>query len=362
MSRTDLLGQHDLRDLMDQYVGPGRGRGTMATWPCPAPGHGPQTGRTPPVSVFTGRTGEQRWKCHGCGTGGTAIDLIQTVTGGSVREAFEALGAPVLDPPSRPSWQRPGIPTPIPGDALDTRVLERWVAASERRLWEPTGAHAREWLTNRGLNEPVLRANRIGFDPGAGRRGKTVGIPGTAGVVLPVLDWAGRAVYAQLRNFGAPTAPKYLNPSSQVAAMPAVAPVRPPADPHTRQAVFVCEGIIDALTVAQAGWRACAVLGASNTSPRVAAELLARYPGRNLIVAFDTDTAGQTGAQRLHDALTKAGGAGMSQTIDVPDKAGDINGWLTGIGPQSLTAGLGAVAGMVAPCIGTTVQSCAIEP
>lgn len=28
------------------------------------------------MSIFVSRIGEQRWHCHGCGDGGTAIDLV----------------------------------------------------------------------------------------------------------------------------------------------------------------------------------------------------------------------------------------------------------------------------------------------
>ena len=47
--RNEVLGRTDLAELADQLVGPHKGRGAGATWPCPDPGHGNQTGKTPPV-------------------------------------------------------------------------------------------------------------------------------------------------------------------------------------------------------------------------------------------------------------------------------------------------------------------------
>lgn len=70
--RDDILRRVDLEALADQLLGVRQGRSRM--WRCPNPGH-EQTGRTPPLSVFVGRNGIQRWKCHGCGDSGTAIDL-----------------------------------------------------------------------------------------------------------------------------------------------------------------------------------------------------------------------------------------------------------------------------------------------
>ena len=50
-----------------------------------------QTGRTPPVTVFTSHRGEQRWRCHGCGDGGTAIDLVMACARRRAGTAFDEL-------------------------------------------------------------------------------------------------------------------------------------------------------------------------------------------------------------------------------------------------------------------------------
>ena len=89
--RNEVLGRTDLGELADQLVGPHKGRGASATWPCPDPGHGEQTGKTPPVSVFRTSYGDERWRCHSCGAGGTAIDLVMTTQGVRFPEAIELL-------------------------------------------------------------------------------------------------------------------------------------------------------------------------------------------------------------------------------------------------------------------------------
>ena len=96
LPRDQILEATDLAKLADELLGPRRGRGPSATWPCPSPHHGPQTGRTPPVSIFTSDRGHQRWHCHACGAGGTAIDLLLETTGVPVRQALEQAG--LLDP------------------------------------------------------------------------------------------------------------------------------------------------------------------------------------------------------------------------------------------------------------------------
>ncbi|MGH3371635.1 MAG: hypothetical protein ACRDPR_16710, partial [Nocardioidaceae bacterium] len=79
--RNEVVDRTELADLCDQLLGPRKGRGSSGTWPCPSPGHGPQTGRTPPVTVFATHYGQQRWRCHGCGTGGSALDLVMQTQG-----------------------------------------------------------------------------------------------------------------------------------------------------------------------------------------------------------------------------------------------------------------------------------------
>src|SRR5207249_4884440 len=89
--RDEILARVDLPALCEETLGPPKGRGRSATWPCPAPRHGTQTGKTPPVSIFTTRYGEQRWRCHACGAGGTAIDLVMVTQGLGFRDAIEVL-------------------------------------------------------------------------------------------------------------------------------------------------------------------------------------------------------------------------------------------------------------------------------
>lgn len=82
VDRDDILDRLDLADLWPDLVGPRK----STTWPCPNRDH-PQTGATPPVSID--REG-RLWNCHGCGAGGTAIDLAKhlhdTSTGDAIRQ------------------------------------------------------------------------------------------------------------------------------------------------------------------------------------------------------------------------------------------------------------------------------------
>ncbi len=336
--RNEVLGRTDLAELADQLVGPHKGRGAGATWPCPDPGHGNQTGKTPPVSIFRTGYGDERWRCHSCGAGGTAIDLVMTTQGVRFPEAIELLarraGVAEVDRPM-PALRTARIQRAEPAPpSRPSAEMERFVAAAEAHLWSEQGRPMRRWLAERGLGEEVLRANRVGADPGPTALDRPRGLPrGGPAVVLPVLGPDGEATYLQSRYLR-PNGHKYDNPSAALAGgLPRTAEVRlprPPADPGL---VVVSEGIPDALVAAQAGYRAAAVLGAGVPDERTAAALVQRFPTERLVVAFDADGPGQAGGERLQELLAERGAGDRVSRLQVPAAAGDLNGWQQLAGP-----------------------------
>ncbi len=338
--RDEVLARTDLGALADEVLGPHRGRGRSATWPCPDPGHGPQTGRTPPVSMFVPSRGPERWRCHACGAGGTAADLVMTTQGVGFAEAIALLGRRA-GMAERDDHLRPLRPPvierrPPAAPAIAAGVIEDHVAACEAVLWSPAGLPMRRWLARRGLGETVLRANRVGADPGPRSLPRPAGLPRSGpAVILPVLDGQGMAVYLQARYLHPPGGRKYDNPAAALAGpSPRLADVRlgrPPADPGT---VLVCEGLPDALVAAQAGHRASAVLGAGLPDDRVARLLLQRFASERLVVAFDADDRGRAGASRLVELLHAAGPRDRVVVLDVPGAWGDLNGWHLAVGAE----------------------------
>lgn len=316
--RDRLLAGVDLELLADEMLGPAAGRGRARSWPCPDPQHA-QTGRTPPVSIFRTRWNEQRWRCHGCGAGGTAIDLVMVATGKGVREAMEALAArtvSVVDVLARPQ--------PKPPDPRRLVALGDFVDICAARLWLPEGRAVRRWLVDeRRLPRDVLQHNDVGADLGSYSARRPEGLPraGHAAVFPAIHD--GRVVYAQLRRLR-PRAdqPKFLNPSASLAVNPKLARFRP-VMPIVRPDVVVTEGPIDALSVASAGFRAIAILGAV-TSDELVARRLSRVSGR-LVIALDADDAGERGAERLA-ALLRALGR-PADRLELPAGVNDLNDW-----------------------------------
>jgi DNA primase len=314
--RDAILDRIDLTVLADDLLGPHHGRGPSATWPCPDPHHGPQTGRTPPVSIFTGRSGIQLWHCHGCGAGGTAIDLVITTHDVRVRDAIEWLAprAGIGQSPSelprprpRPAPHVPNLP-PLRAASDEVRA---YVGACEQHLWSEHGGRWLAWLAARGFTDPVLRANRVGADPGPSGVPRASGLPRRGhAVVFPVLTDDREPAYLQARYLDVERAGrKYDNPAESLAPNPRVALVHTPRASgcaHGRGcALVVCEGLPDALTIAAAGLPAAAVLGAAMPDQAVARRLGTLAESRPVVLAFDNDPGGRRGAHRLHQLLTR---------------------------------------------------------
>lgn len=319
LDRDAILGGVDLRTLADELLGLRRGPERSPAWRCPTPTHA-QTGRTPPVSVFFDRRGSQRWTCHGCGAGGTAIDLVMAVRGVGVRMALEELAAYTSQPGTLPA---PLAPAPTSPDPEALAELDSYVRQCAARLWRGSGSRVRDWLTEgRGLPADVLVANLVGADPGPGLQARPRGVPRRSGAVFPVLA-EGRAVYSQLRRLNpGPGQPRYLSVSGSLAPKPTVARYRPI---ERRAALLVAtEGPVDALAAAAAGFDAVALLGAGAAGP-MAAEALAAE-GRPVAIAMDADEAGRAASARLTSLLAER--RCRSTVVAVPPDAGDLAGWL----------------------------------
>lgn len=326
MTRYDrdvLLASVDLRSLADELLGGHHGSERSPTWSCPVQTHA-QTGRTPPVSIFVTRWGEQRWRCHGCGASGSAIDLVIHVHRVDVRRAMELLASRTavtadVDCPAARSESRPPVERaePHPG-------IEDYVATCAEHLWAPAAGGPVRYLTEtRGLPEDVLRLNRVGFDPGPRHVDRPDGVPRSSGIVLPVLDDDGRAVFTQIRRLGPRiTGPRYLNCANRAAPNPRLAIYR--SSGASRGPVVICEGAIDALTAAAAGCRSVAVLGSTVADTRVA-DRITRLHADGVVIAFDADAAGDRGAAELANLLRTRGV--RAARLRPPEQASDLNDW-----------------------------------
>ena len=301
--------------------GPTRGR----LWPCPNPGHR-QTGRTPPLSVFTDRHGGQRWKCHGCGDGGTAIDLVmRTGHATGVAEALDYLAGPdraatgqarspaearAVAGARAVTGDRAGAAEPTPPAASSTST-----AAQGRPVWA--------WLTEqRAIPPDVIAAAGLGADPGPRHLPRPDGVPKVFPAVVFPVRHDDQVVYTLSRHLR-PVVSRWWNTAERVAPNPRVALYRPPATQAASRDMIVTEGPLDALSALAAGYPAAALLGA-NVSDHQVAERLART-GHRLVLALDNDTAGRNATEQLAAQLDALGAPWTR--LPIPDRYNDLNAW-----------------------------------
>jgi DNA primase len=121
--------------------------------------------KTPSFSVHATR---QFYHCFGCGVSGDVFSFVQKVENITFPEAVRTVA------------QKLGITLPkitysSPAEAKEARlrtvlldVHERACTLFQEYLRRPEGAHAREYLAGRGLNEEVIKTFRIGFAPDSG--------------------------------------------------------------------------------------------------------------------------------------------------------------------------------------------------
>ncbi len=248
------------------------------------------------------------WRCRQCSPEGRwqdACGYVMRRDGVSFVDACRVLGASdsELGAPARQHRrQEPVIPL-----AQDMEPTDGWRARAAAfvdlcaaTLWSDAGERARAYLIGRGLQEETLRVWRIGLQPDEhryesaaawGLDGGRVWLP--RGIVLPWL--AGERVW-QLK---VRTAAR--NPDDRYKQIRGGHPLLYGADtlvPGQPAVLLECE--FDTLLVWQAMYdRAGAVsLGSAGRGPtRLGALLLAQ--ATPLLVAYDSDAAGDDGAEKL---------------------------------------------------------------
>lgn len=322
-----MLDRTELRALLDEFAVPDReGR----RWHCPLSDHDDHHAS---VTMHRDHRGHERWRCWSGDRDhrGDAIDLVQAVRRCDRATAIDELAARAGMSPDR---ELPPVPKrragPKPAAQPDDRVIA-YATVCTRLLWSPLGAEVRDWLHGRGLDDEVLRANRVGADPGRARLRRGKGIPYGAGpgATFPALNPAGEIRYVQTRALEPrPGYGKYDNPSATMAPNPRLSVAFPPRLNDSDQLV-VCEGIPDSLVAAQAGFRAVGLLGTNALDDSVAARIANLADSNDLDVTVIVDVDDSGAGRSLGAQLTRGLGASHGVMVRVVEPPGghDLNTW-----------------------------------
>ena len=314
----ELNARTDLVDLVSEYVPLNKKGGSY--WGC-CPFHGE---KTPSFHVVPDR---QIFKCFGCGKGGGAVRFVMELENLPFHDAVAVLA------------KRAGIQVPeSAGASPDARArrdklieINRQAAlVFHRCLYQNEGAEALRYLHGRGLTKGTLTKFGLGFAPNRwdglilalGEQGYDkrdlldagLAVSNQEGriydrfrnrVIFPIIDVRGSVI-----GFGGrvmdDSMPKYLNsPDTPVYNKSRNLFALNLAKNTKRDSVIVTEGYMDTIALHQAGFDGTiASLGTALTPEH--AQLLARYT-KEAIIAFDSDKAGVSAAQRAIPILEKSG-------------------------------------------------------
>src|SRR5215467_5876035 len=293
--------------------------------------------KTPSFSVHATR---QFYHCFGCGASGDVFSFVQKVENITFPEAVRAIA------------QKLGVPLPkvtysSPVEAKEARLRTVLLEMHERAssffqecLRRPEGAHAREYLKNRGLDQEAIERFHIGYAPDSGfllrdrlrgefdeeslrecglfswkqdegSGGKTAGEqkPPSSSiyskfrnrVMFPIANDSGRIIAFTGRTLATDekAGPKYLNsPETGIYSKGRVLFNLDKAKEAIRKLDYaiLVEGQMDCISVYAAGLHN--VIASSGTAFTDAqARLLSRF-SKKIVVNFDPDTAGAAAAER----------------------------------------------------------------
>ena len=314
----DLIARTDLVDLVSESVRLTKKGNSY--WGC-CPFH---SEKTPSFHVVPDR---QIYKCFGCGKGGGAINYVMELENLPYRDAVAVLAKRVgMEVPetrgSSPDMQRRREKL-LEMNKQAARLFHQW-------LHSPEGARGLQYLQKRGLSRQTLTRFGLGFAPdswdalinamtkqGYDKRDLLdagLAVSNKDGriydrfrnrVMFPIIDVRGNVIGFGGRVMDDST-PKYLNsPDTPVYNKSRNVFALNIAKTSKAGRVILTEGYMDTIALHQAGFdSAVASLGTALTAEH--AQLLARY-FQQAVIAYDSDGAGVSAAQRAIPLLEKAG-------------------------------------------------------
>ena len=337
----ELSRRNDIVDVVSSYVPLTKRSGANQFGLCPFHGE-----KTPSFAV----NGEKQiYHCFGCGKGGGVINFIMEIENLSFPDAVQFLA------------RRAGMEVPQddfdPNRGKRTRMLELNRDAARffhSQLVAPSGAAGQAYVQKRGivsmvkpfglglapdgwqgLTDAMLQkgySRQELLDAGLARVGKNGGLYDyfRNRLMFPVIDVRGSVIgfSGRILDDGEP---KYLNsPDTLVYSKSRSLFALNLAKKSKNGYILLAEGNIDVVSLHQAGFdSAVASLGTSLTPDQ--ARLISRYTSQ-VVIAYDSDAAGQKAAQRA---------IGILQPLDLKIKvlrvpgAKDPDEFIQARGPQA---------------------------
>src|SRR5271157_5904564 len=121
--------------------------------------------KTPSMSVHASR---QFFHCFGCGASGDVFSFVQKIENITFPEAVRLIADKLKIPMPKMSFSSPEEErtAKLRGGLID--IHERACTFFQEQLRKPEAAHAREYLSSRGITPEVITEFRMGFAPDSG--------------------------------------------------------------------------------------------------------------------------------------------------------------------------------------------------
>lgn len=316
---AELKGRNSIVDIIGTAIQLKR-NGTRHTGLCPFHGE-----KTPSFTVFEETAS---YYCFGCGAGGDVITFVMKYQNLDYMEAVRYLA------------DRVGMTLPDRDDKAAEfarksreRMYEMHKLAARfyyKTLMSPQGKAGLDYLTNRGIDKTAITRFGLGYAPDSfdalrnhlKAQGYSENEALSAGllaksekghkydkfrnrVMFPVFDLRGNVVAFSGRILG-DGQPKYLNsPETPIYTKGNCVFGLHLAKNQPEGLLILCEGNLDVVSLHQAGFSgAVAPLGTAFTKEQ--ARILARY-AKNIVVAFDNDSAGLKATEKAINFLEENG-------------------------------------------------------
>ncbi len=312
----ELRYRSDIETVVGGYLQLKR-KGKNLTGLCPF-----HSEKTPSFTVYPE---SQSFYCFGCGAGGDVITFVRRIENLDYMETIRLLA------------QRAGVS--LPEDSMDdrtarqkTRILEinrETARFFHDQLHKPRGEGGLKYLHERGLTDRTIRKFGLGWVPSGWQNltdhliskgysrddivAAAVAVNGKRGlydmfrerVMFPIIDLRGSVIGFGGRIMG-DGGPKYLNsPDTMVFKKSRNLFALNFAKASKRKQLILCEGYMDVIALHQAGFdNAVATLGTSLTEEQ--ARIISQY-ATEVVIAYDSDSAGQTAATRAINIFSATG-------------------------------------------------------
>jgi hypothetical protein len=314
-----LKAQHDLRQIVEQDLGPAPRRGGGAlVWKCPF--HQEQQGYSLAVWV-------DGYHCFGaCQVSGDIFDWLKRYRNLDFLEAVHLLdggfaAAPII------STHRPEPPDDDPPPLVWQRAAQQVVDRAEEILWSGRGEQALRYLTGRGLQAGTIQAAHLGFVPGGYRqwiRAEGLSIP--CGITIPWLTSGEEILWAvKVRRLEGSL--KYI----QIAGGSSGGLYQADRLKGAKTVLF-CEGEFDTLLAQQEAEDLASAVTLGSAGNRLNYRWLPDLVVCPLLLAaYDMDAAGEKGAARLRLLSSRFHLVRLPYGKDLTEfhrQDGAIHGWL----------------------------------